>query len=202
MKLKANQIIENIVSKDDTRYPLTFLHIVPCHPILKCPAIEATDGRRYVAIPVELEHGDTGDFLRADLIPIARDAYERNHRLGCSTYYKKVSISLGEEWTETIDKARRPRTKASDVGHYPGTTNIFPRFASETIEEGQPAIVPHQPEPVTHIHVNAEMLADMQKAMGAEGVTLTFYGEHSAIEVEPLENTSKGYGCIMPMRRD
>lgn len=183
MKIERDFQIEKIASLDDSRYVLTHLHIHRAHPVLKCDALEATDGRRYVAVPVELSKEDKGDFVPADLfVELRKLSYKFSGvRNGV------LEIIIG---TSTIDLPGVATFKGKfgkDVGKYPDVNVIMPRLNNAA-----------EKTPIEDISLNAMYLFDMQRAMAANGLTMTSYGL-TGIEVEPHSGCC--YGVLMPMRK-
>lgn len=183
-----------------------YQRIVKAHPVLKSAAIKATDGRHYVAIPVDLEKGDVGEYIAPSVLEHGRKGHSHANRTWTDKQRRArkfelgiMSIRLLKKWTETMDKIRRPRKQDEEIGPYPNTRVIMPRIAWSDDPKKKGKKKPLKAKAVEHIHFNAELLAQMQQAMGAHGVTLTFYGEERPFEVEPLDPDRKAYGVLMPM---
>ncbi len=190
MNIDKNYNVESIASTDAQRDPITLLHVKRNHPVLKHDALEATNGRMYVAVPIEIENGDTGDLIDPSLIKHAKDVTRkalkgvRNRKYLCPD----MRIKLRKRWSQTIDKVLRPRVKSGAVKPYPDTTDIFPCLKRE-------------PRTVTKVRLNAKYLAKIQDAMNADGVELTLYDEMEVIEVKNAhEPKSMGYGLLVPLR--
>lgn len=202
MKLKIDQFIESIVSTDETRVVLGFLHIVENHPVLKGAAIEATDGRRYVAIPVTLEPDDIPGYIDPSLLADAREGHRKARAMTSGPRITvprdTMSIKLRETQTETMDGIIRPRESGDTIGEYPSIRPILPRLKVDTDGDTKRLM---KPSPIDTISLNAEYLGEMQQAMGAMGVQVIFYGEFESFEVEPNSLEGSGYGVLMPMRK-
>jgi len=195
MKINPNYKLEKIASTDPNRHILNHLHINKAHPVLKCPALEATDGRRYVAVPIKLEKGDNSEFIHPSLLQAARIAHRAmKKKLGKRNFNKyEMSIKLRKRWTQTEDRIIRPQADLP-IDPYPKVSEVMPRL-SENLNK----------TPIERSAINAQFLAEMQEAMNdgrrhTAGVKLTFYGELQPIEVEPTNVADMCYGVLMQMR--
>lgn len=186
MQVNTKSAIHLIVSKDPSRPVLNCLNVVAEHPIIGGAALEATDGRRYVAIPVQLEGQDVPGLVPshivADIARISRD----NGNL-------RDSVIIRKRWLRFMDDSLVPRRLDEEIGVWPDVRSIMPRINGDS------------PSRISSHCFNGEYLGDICAAFGrpCDEVLLTFYGDEQVFEIVPAAypGGEKGYGVLMPVRR-
>ena len=174
MKLPKNCLIERVTLTDETRPILA-------HPYLDVErkTLVATDGRALVALPVEIDPGDTSG-------PITIDALAAARKVGRKGELATILAGTGQKLT---NQATYPR--ANDI-NYPNWTQVMPR------NPGKIRIV-----------FNAHLLFDITKAMGCTDVILEFDDATSPIKVTPgnskscwpiSPSCSGAVGVLMPIQ--
>lgn len=148
MEIASRYKVERCVSTDETRMVLCHLNILESHPEVGGPAIEATDGRHYVAVPVQLNKGDKAGLLRPGILSLAR--------LNSKGLRDTIVIRLRKKWASLLDSTVCKRDATAAGTSYPATHTCKPKNKI--------------PEAVDSIAVNAHYLAHIQDAMGADGV--------------------------------
>jgi len=207
MQFNPKQKPELIVSTDECRKQLGFLHIYRDHPILQCDAVEACDGHRYVAVPITLEKGDVGEYISVRDWEAARAAWKsENNRL--HRRLEKASLRLRKKWTVTCDGIIRPREDDEKIGEYPATRYVFPEYATKKTgdKKTEKAKKAEKPAAVTTFALDTASLNSLSEAIGYEtyrpNACMTFYGDLQQLTM----NTGNlggciGYGILMPMRQ-
>ena len=172
MKLHKNCKIELCVSSDKTRKHLN-------HAILKGDKLIATDGRKIVAITVEISEGDTDGFVTAQALQMARKLKGGE--------YPIIEIHAKEK-LETIDGATLVRP--SESPNHPTDEKAMEYISSN----------PDATHPIK-IAFNVKYLMQMARAMGVECVTMNIKSGHDPIIVTPIrmESINKLTGILMPM---
>lgn len=186
MQVNTKSKIGEIASTDPNRDAINHLNVVIDHPVIAGAALEATDGRRYVAIPVSLDPKDVPGMLPRTII---RDI-ARVKRLFKAL--PNVAI-IKKKWLRFCDRSLVPRRQDKDIlGTYPAGLAHMPRANGD------------KPAPVTTYALNAKYLASISAAFGTESdsVLLTFYGDLKPVEVTPAVSPGgdEGYGVLMPVR--
>ncbi len=185
MQVNTTSKTEKIASKDATRNAINQLNVVSNHPVIKGPALEATDGRRYVAIPIELDPRD-----RPGMVPRTIVSDIARIKRACKLFPGVAVIK--KRWLRFADKSLKPRRLEKDIGIYPVTKAYMPRVNGD------------KPEAVFVIGLNAKYLAEIAAAFGMRdnNVLLKFYGDCTSIEVTPVEHPDgkEGYAVLMPLR--
>lgn len=170
MKMPIKYRPELCCSNDPTQQ---ILHNV----MLKDDLIIATDGRRYIQIPVALEEGDVDGVIPSAVIAEARTQAEGSNELSVMSNGKlKFTSKFGPIEIEN---------PASKVGKYPNTGQVTTRASNRKRH---------------YIALNARLLMGIAEAIGSEEVTISFDNERSAITVEPKDSKkSVVHGILMPV---
>jgi hypothetical protein len=153
-------------------------NLAACHLAVEDSRIVATDGHMLVSLPCELA-GDTEG-------PISKEALVAARKFAKKTKQEMLHVGANGKYT-LEDGSVLPRTEAPD---FPPYKQVIPSYEEEeTLTFG----------------INAELLATLQKALGADGVRVTVKiprkGEHM---MDPIlvENASdrEAIGVVMPFR--
>lgn len=171
MKIDKNCKIENIVSKDSKRGPITRLYV---HKNSSGQEVAvATDGRRLAVVPILFEEGDSEGYLTADQLKMARKVTDKKQ--------EEISLSANGE-IKLSNGVTMPRVSL-DAGPYPN----------------YPQVIPNQPATFT-IGLNAHFLSELADAIGSPHgeVTLQFIDDMTAIRVSG--GIQGAFGVLMPCR--
>ena len=138
MKISKNCKIELVASKDATRFALV-------NPYLDGNQLVATDGKRLVAIPVELDEHDTNGPVECEVLKQSRKTAKKVDKIsiqanGCY----KVATDLGE--------VTMPRKQL--FSNFPNWKQILPKYENDQIVE---------------ICFDAKYLYEVSQAIGAKG---------------------------------
>ena len=174
MKIPKNCLIERVASTDKTR-------LVLAHPYLDVErkTLVATNGCALVALPVEIDPGDTSGPITIDALAAARKVGRKG---------ELATILAGTD-QKLINQATCPR--ANDI-NYPDWTRVMPRNPGKI-----------------RISFNAHLLVDITKAMGCTDVILEFDDATSPIKVTPGKSKScwsispscsGAVGVLMPIK--
>lgn len=186
MKIHKDIKIEAIASGDRSRYNTSepFLDT----SVEGAPLLVATNGKAMAAVPVELQEGDAQGYVSADVLKTARKQAGR---------LKQACVKLNGVAT-LPDESTMPRHGKAKDGEFPKWRNVWPEFDGKS---------------TVRVAIDAELLADLAKAMGTRGVVLKFVlpkegsAADSAIEARPCgvghggtcaEPSAKG--LLMPLR--
>ena len=169
---------ELCISKDTTRYDLTFVNLNGAKKRL-----EATDGHMACCIPCALEDGDApgSTLLTPDMLKAAR-------QVGKNLRIEAVTAVVAEK-TVTL-----PGGQSFPVGRdvqFPDLEMVTPKFKAG--DEGTVTIA-----------FNAELLYRLAKAIGVkkgDGVVLTFEIKNNGgpILVKPYKDNIGSFGILMQM---
>jgi len=171
MKIKKECKIELIASRDETRHVL-------CNPYLQGSKLIATDGQRLVAIPVELEEGDSDG-------PIDCSAFKLSRKTSSGEKLSKISAN-GCLKVQTKDgEITMPR---KDFNGY-----SFPQWQK---------VLPNPDRGGIKIGLNAKFLYEIAQALGGDRVVIEILDATSPIVVKGSnENYIEGsIGVLMPVR--
>ena len=169
MKIHKNNKIELVASTDATRHIL-------CNPYLDGTTLVATDGRRLVAIPVELGENDC-------------DGYISKQALKDSRKIKKDIVDI------TANGSLKFTTKDGEV--------TLQRPEKENYPDWKRAIPNFEGKPVVKACFNAKFLYEMAQALGStnDSVEITFTDVTSPIMVKAnMTATPNAYGVLMPVK--
>ena len=171
MKIKKECKIELIASRDETRHVL-------CNPYLQGSKLIATDGQRLVAIPVELEEGDSDG-------PIDCSAFKLSRKTSSGEKFSKISAN-GCLKVETKDgEITMPRKNLEGYS--------FPQWQK---------VLPNPDRGGIKIGLNAKFLYEIAQALGGDRVVIEILDATSPIVVKGSnENYIEGsIGVLMPVR--
>ena len=170
MKIKKECKIELVASKDSTRLALN-------NPYLQGSNLIATDGHRLVAIPVELEEGDSDG-------PIDCSAFKLARKTSSSEKFSKINAN-GSLKVQTKDGEIIMQRSFKDI-NFPAWQKVLPNSDRGGIK----------------IAFNAEYLYEMAEALGTKTVTLEILDSNSPIIVKGSnENYIEGsVGVLMPVK--
>ena len=171
MKIKKECKIELIASRDETRHVL-------CNPYLQGSKLIATDGQRLVAIPVELEEGDSDG-------PIDCSAFKLSRKTSSGEKLSKISAN-GCLKVETKDGEITMPRKNLDGYSFPQWQKVLPNPDRGGIKIG----------------LNAKFLYEIAQALGSDRVVIEILDATSPIIVKGShENYIEGsIGVLMPVR--
>jgi hypothetical protein len=170
MKLNKNCKIELVASKESTRLALI-------NPYLQGSNLIATDGRKLVAIPVELEDGDSDGPVDCSAFKLAR---------------KTVS---GEKFSKiSANGCLKVQTKDGEI--------TMQRSFKETTFPAWEKVLPDPDRGGIKIGLNAKFLYEMAQALGGDCVVIEILDATSPIVVKGSnENYIEGsIGVLMPVR--
>ena len=171
MKIKKECKIELIASRDETRHVL-------CNPYLQGSKLIATDGQRLVAIPVELEEGDSDG-------PIDCSAFKLSRKTSSREEFSKISAN-GSLKVHTKDGEITMPRKNLDGYSFPQWQKVLPNPDRGGIKIG----------------LNAKFLYEIAQALGGDRVVIEILDANSPIIVKGShENYIEGaIGVLMPVR--
>jgi len=153
-----NGLVEQLCSHDETRERIAHCYLEITDGI---GVLVATNGRACIRAKVELDDGDTAGYIPARTLELAREA--KAERILCHF----TNLVIVDQWHTTLN---RPSQQA--MGDYPKTE------ATMTA----PAIKP----PIASIALNAELLVEVQRAMGTNAVLLDVSGPTDPINIHPV----------------
>ena len=171
MKIKKECKIELIASRDETRHVL-------CNPYLQGSKLIATDGQRLVAIPVELEEGDSDG-------PIDCSAFKLSRKTSSGEKLSKISAN-GCLKVQTKDgEITMPR---KDFNGY-----SFPQWQK---------VLPNPDRGGIKIGLNAKFLYEIAQALGGDRVVIEILNATSPIVVKGSGDhyIEGSIGVLMPVR--
>ena len=159
-------------SKDETREALQQLHVRREEVAVW---LEGTNARIAVRVPVDLDDGDRPGMITAETLTRARKEKDEDGQ---------VRIALEDE-------ARLPNgivfPRPAEQLTFPDTNNVFPAASRECR---------------MRLALDAKLLWDLARAMGARGVVLEIESELDMIAVRPTRAGNDARGVLMPMRLD
>lgn len=171
---------ELLCSDDETRAVLMNLNVRKDGPHQGTPVMEATNGRAYVSVPVEVDDGD-------ELGQVPQKVLKRS-RADTPRCTDEVIILMGkDEFLSPPEGVKYKRLEV--VGKFPNTKQVF-------LPEGGK---------VHSVTFNPYLLADIASAMAVtDGVTLEFIDDVTIIKVVPCsidKSRPSPVGLLMPMRK-
>lgn len=187
MKLQRKYKPELIVSKDATRY---ILEQVMVDLYEGEPVCVATDGRRIVIVPCEIEDVREIGCLSPQVFKTARAAQSIKNKSKSIPAVPVLDIEADVEQVIVKNGIKTVVFKRQDYGR------DYPKY-KQAIPTGKPRVT---------ISINPKLLWELAQAMGAEdGVTLEIHeqdnGIDTAIGVVPNNSASnKARAVLMPMR--
>ena len=159
---------EVCIAPGQSRYALHYLS-------LRCKSerfpgkgeLAATDGCKLIVLPVEVEPHDTDGFITADALKAARKAGRATRRHGgivriVANGSQAVYDRPAEDYPEAEANSKPPAVtmpRPTD-GEFPKLDAVIPS--------------PFDDEKRTTVGLNAEFLAELQEALGASSVILSF----------------------------
>lgn len=176
MKMERKFQPELVASKDVTRGTINYVH-VETDDLGKSVAV-ATDGKRLVVVPVELEEKEKKRcwfFTRKQLAAIRKAVNPASKSTLCAKLHSKA-IEYGNLIERVTEKV---------YGNYPNWQQVFPDRAKHPIK--------------MKIRLNAAYLAELQQAMGASGVVIEIEDDIAPLVVRPIRGDSGAYGILMPI---
>ena len=171
MKIKKECKIELIASRDETRHVL-------CNPYLQGSKLIATDGQRLVAIPVELEEGDSDG-------PIDCSAFKLSRKTSSGEKLSKISAN-GCLKVQTKDgEITMPRKNLNGYS--------FPQWQK---------VLPNPDRGGIKIGLNAKFLYEIAQALGGDRVVIEILNATSPIVVKGSHENyiEESIGVLMPVR--
>lgn len=173
MKLPKNVKPELCASDDETRQSIFHPWTTKAEGDDNAAHLWATDGRKMIRFPVQLEEGESVGVIPCKAFEIAR---KECGRMKESIIHANGVVTLSNGTT------------------MPRPSDYNPPKAEQ--------VWPDKDRPVTFkVCLNAELLAEMQKAAGAKGVLLEFENDTSSIKVRFSSPAILGTeGILMPMR--
>lgn len=193
MKIDRKYKPQYIISHDTSREVLSFLNVEKEHTGIDGACVVATDGRRLVVIPCELEEGDVPGMIRGDAVKIAGDqsfAMETTYRKGSRRKKRTATVSLKLESERLITDS----------------TASFPRYSKEgknNLQKTYPnsgEVVPLKTSMKIKLALNPTFLLELVQAMGGKGDTVII---EAIDEINPLLISlpdEKSFGVLMPLR--
>ena len=171
MKIKKECKIELIASRDETRHVL-------CNPYLQGSNLIATDGQRLVAIPVELEEGDSDG-------PIDCSAFKLSRKTSSGEKLSKISANGCLKVHTKDGEITMPRKNLEGYS--------FPQWQK---------VLPNPDRGGIKIGLNAKFLYEIAQALGGDRVVIEILDATSPIIVKGShENYIEGsIGVLMPVR--
>ena len=166
---------ELCTSKDETRPVLAHVLATKDFPRIKGGALVSTDGMRILAVPMIEDPEDELGMIPVDLLKVARKQ--------TTARQPNANITMTHEsrLAEPVSKTTVPRPE----GDFPNAARCVPGEFKHPIK----------------IALNAKYLLDIQKAMDAKSVVLTFESEESSpILVTTVREAA--YGVLMPHRAE
>lgn len=178
MKIPIQFKPELCVSKDASRHVLQNV-MLDIHNN-KTVAV-ATDGRKLVVVPVELEDCKEVGLVPPKALIAARANFKTKG--GNKQKHGDVPVKM-DDLTVTVKNGSKTVIfdRPVELGHFPKWEQVLPNT------------------PVKHsIRFNVQFLYDLAKAMGSDVVTLDLYGNETPMRVTGLPNT-EAFGFLMPCR--
>jgi len=189
MKLHKDIKIESVCSKDKARYAISepYLDITDGNGTLV-----STNGKALAVVPVDINEHDVAGYVCADGLKAARKAASKR---GDAELTANGDIRLA-------NGLAMPRTGNAGECNYPNWKAVIPDFTGKQ---------------TVSIAIDAAMLMDLAKAIGTQGVKLTFAVDDTgkpagtAIKVTPTSAGVFGsvkpacdnaHGIIMPIRTE
>ena len=164
---------ELCTSKNETRPVLAHVLATKDFPRIKGGALVSTDGMRILAVPMIEDPEDELGMIPVDLLKVARKQ--------TTARQPNANITMTHEsrLAEPVSKTTVPRPE----GDFPNAARCVPGEFKHPIK----------------IALDAKYLLDIQKAMAADNVTLTFESEESSFILVTAKEES-AYGVLMPHR--
>lgn len=167
MKIEKKYKPELICSKDATRPSIQETYATKHKGK---PVLVATDGRRLLAVPIEVDNEKEYGYIPKAALKFAKASLlERRSTFIQFSANGKITFSNG--WTMPRDNQQV----------FPKWETVIPKEAPETIA------------------INAKLLYELAQSMGCETVALHIGEKNEGIIVKPTEN-NEAFGVLMPVR--
>lgn len=187
MKMERKYKPELIASKDDIRYVLTNL----CIDIHKDKTVVvATDGRRLVCVPCEIDSIHEIGLVPVEAIAQARKVKSKNRHDDLTV--PLVGQTGMNDRLQLNGRAEIRNGPVLTTIDRPGCEFNYPKWPEAVIPKGEPTFT---------VSLNAELLLGLAKALGTDGsVKLQFTSDIEQILVTPSGQSDGEFGVLMPLR--
>lgn len=177
MKIPSKYKPELCASRDTTRPQINGCQLIGNR-------IVATDGRRLVSIPVEIEEGDTDGKIPVNVLAAARSQAKRNKRKGDSGD-ASISANSKLKFQSEFGVIEVERESVN----YPSIATVIPKqYGAHSIS------------------LNVELLYGVAKALGSDNLTIAFDGRDLPLIITGEQGeanakfTQKAFAILMPVR--